>query len=98
MDSIILNKVTFFIIFSVIYLVGYAIGHHIGKKYSNVPKIVGTIFVNPNAEHLNKHPDFGMSITPEFIDAIYDEQLAGKTKYVIFEVKEGSINENNGML
>lgn len=98
MDSIILDKWTFAIIFSIIYFICYAIGHHMGKKYGHNPKIVGTIFVNPNADRLNKHPDFQMSVTPKFIDAIYDEQLADKTKYVIFEVKEGSINEDNGML
>lgn len=98
MGSIVLDKVTFCIIFSIIYFIGYAIGHHMGKKYGHVPKFVGTIFVNPDADRLNKHPDIQMSVTPKFIDAIYDEQLANKTKYVVFEVKEGSINENNGLL
>lgn len=98
MDSIILDKVTFCIIVCIIHFVGFTIGYHVGKKYGHIPKFVGTIFVNPDADRLNKHPDFQMRITPEFINAIYDEKLANKTKYVVFEVKEGSINEDNGML
>lgn len=99
MDLTILDNKTrnvFIIIAIAVYFIGIILGYKKGKN-SMHPKTVGTILVNPDADIINNEPAFKMQITPEFVDAALSGVLSNKIKYVIFEVKEDT-NENNGLL